>query len=192
MEENRVSCRMTISTSDLGQEMDLATPPGTALLDVETRVVNEGSQLHCGGTHRQAPLAWIVKSCAWNCARALPEMGSFTPPAVSAGGGDNMMAAIGTGNIHPGVVTASPGTSGTLFAFSDADRGSPRRVAAFATAPTIGCRLCTLNLTHVTEHVRKLYGWDFRGWKRSPLGAGRLWWPSSLPYLTGERTPRSA
>ena len=35
---------------------------------------------------------------------------------MSAGGGDNMMAAIGTGNVVPGVVTASLGTSGTIFA----------------------------------------------------------------------------
>ena len=33
---------------------------------------------------------------------------------ISAGGGDNMMGAIGTGNIKPGVITASFGTSGTL------------------------------------------------------------------------------
>src|SRR5258708_35733095 len=38
-------------------------------------------------------------------------------PVVSAGGGDNMMGAIGTGNIKPAVVTASLGTSGTLYAF---------------------------------------------------------------------------
>ena len=34
---------------------------------------------------------------------------------ISAGGGDNMMGAIGTGNIKPGVITASFGTSGTLY-----------------------------------------------------------------------------
>src|SRR5260221_2655386 len=39
-------------------------------------------------------------------------------PVVSAGGGDNMMGAIGTGNIKPGVVTASLRTSGTIYAFS--------------------------------------------------------------------------
>ena len=38
---------------------------------------------------------------------------------VSAGGGDNMMAAIGTGNVTPGIITASLGTSGTLYGFSD-------------------------------------------------------------------------
>ena len=33
---------------------------------------------------------------------------------VSAGGGDNMMGAIGTGNVSPGVISASFGTSGTI------------------------------------------------------------------------------
>ena len=61
---------------------------------------------------------------------------------VSAGGGDNMMGAIGTGNIAPGgAVTASLGTSGTLYAYSgepvvDKEGESPR----FATARTAGCR----------------------------------------------------
>ena len=35
---------------------------------------------------------------------------------VSAGGGDNMMGAIGTGNTRAGVITASFGTSGTIYA----------------------------------------------------------------------------
>src|SRR5260221_11028053 len=39
-------------------------------------------------------------------------------PSDSAGGGDNMMAAIGTGNIQPAVVTASLGPSGPPFAYS--------------------------------------------------------------------------
>lgn len=37
---------------------------------------------------------------------------------VSSGGGDNMMGAIGTGNVKPGIVTASFGTSGTIYACS--------------------------------------------------------------------------
>jgi xylulokinase len=35
---------------------------------------------------------------------------------VSAGGGDNMLGALGTGNIEPGMVTLSLGTSGTIYA----------------------------------------------------------------------------
>ncbi|TFW38549.1 FGGY family carbohydrate kinase, partial [Pseudomonas fluorescens] len=35
---------------------------------------------------------------------------------VSSGGGDNMMGAIGTGNIKPGAITMSLGSSGTVYA----------------------------------------------------------------------------
>src|SRR6266498_3098595 len=38
---------------------------------------------------------------------------------VSAGGGDNMMGAIGTGNTREGVITASFGTSGTIYACAE-------------------------------------------------------------------------
>ena len=62
---------------------------------------------------------------------------------VSAGGGDNMMGAIGTGNVRAGVVTASLGTSGTLFATADepvVDRRA--RWRPFVRARTSGCRWC--------------------------------------------------
>ncbi len=52
---------------------------------------------------------------------------------VSSGGGDNMMAAIGTGNVKPGVVTASLGTSGTIYAYSDAPVIDPQGVVASST-----------------------------------------------------------
>ena len=38
---------------------------------------------------------------------------------VAVGGGDNMMAAIGTGCVEEGRLAMSLGTSGTLFAYSD-------------------------------------------------------------------------
>ena len=51
---------------------------------------------------------------------------------VSAGGGDNMMGAIGTGNVTPGVVTASFGTSGTIYAHAEKPVVDPRgEIAAF-------------------------------------------------------------
>src|SRR5208283_3020237 len=46
----------------------------------------------------------------WNLSREV---------VVSAGGGDNMMGAIGTANVVPGRVTASLGTSGTIYAYSE-------------------------------------------------------------------------
>jgi len=73
------------------------------------------------------------------------------------------MAAIGTGNTQPGVVTASLGTSGTLFAFSTVPIIDPQgEVAAFCHSTDNWLLLiCTLNLTLVTEHVRNLFGWDY-------------------------------
>src|SRR5581483_3272970 len=38
---------------------------------------------------------------------------------VSAGGGDNMMSAIGTGNVLEGIMSVSLGTSGTIYACSE-------------------------------------------------------------------------
>ena len=111
---------------------------------------------------------------------------------VSAGGGDNMMGAIGTGNIKPGVVTASFGTSGTLYGVA----GSPvvdgqGEVAAFCDSTDQWLPLvCTMNVTVVTEQVREMFRWDLRQLEvavnSAPVGADGLMF---LPYLNGERTP---
>lgn len=111
---------------------------------------------------------------------------------VSAGGGDNMMGAIGTGNIKPGVVTASFGTSGTLYGVS----ASPvidgqGEVAAFCDSTDQWLPLvCTMNVTVVTEKIREMFAWDHRKLEAAvrsvPAGADGL---LLLPYLNGERTP---
>jgi xylulokinase len=176
------------------KRMEFGDASGTALLDAETRqwstkVVNyiaedlpgklpplESSKVAHGDLRKELCQKW----------------GLSTPPAVSAGGGDNMMAAIGTGNIQPGVVTASLGTSGTLFAFSAVPIVDARgEVAAFCDSTDNWLPLvCTLNLTLVTEHVRKLFGWDYARLEEEirsvPPGCDGL---LLLPYLTGERTP---
>lgn len=111
---------------------------------------------------------------------------------VSAGGGDNMMGAIGTGNIRAGVVTVSLGTSGTVYALAEAPVTDPKgEVAAFCDSTDRWLPLvCTMNVTVVTEQVRAMFGWDLEELERQiasvPAGAGGL---TMLPYLTGERTP---
>jgi xylulokinase len=114
---------------------------------------------------------------------------------VAAGGGDNMMGAIGTGNVGRGIVTASLGTSGTLYAFSAKPAVDPKgEIAAFCSS-TGGWLplLCTMNVTQVTERVRDLFGFDHarleRAAARIPTGAEGL---LLLPYLEGERTPNLA
>jgi xylulokinase len=116
------------------------------------------------------------------------------PPGVivSAGGGDNMMGAIGTGNVRPGVVTASLGTSGTIYAHAAKPVVDPQgEIAAFCDS-TGGWLplLCTMNVTTATEAIRGLLGLDHAALDRAvagvPPGAEGL---LLLPYLAGERTP---
>ena len=111
---------------------------------------------------------------------------------VSSGGGDNMMGAIGTGNVRPGVVTASFGTSGTIYAHAAKPVVDPAgEIAAFC-GSTDGWLplLCTMNVTAVTEQMGKLLGYDHAAYDAAVLsasaGAGGL---LLLPYLAGERTP---
>src|SRR5882672_12849459 len=82
---------------------------------------------------------------------------------VSAGGGDNMMGAIGTGNTRPGVITASFGTSGTIYACADKPVIDPEgEIAAFCDSTNNWLPLlCTMNVTVATEMVRDDFGWSY-------------------------------
>lgn len=111
---------------------------------------------------------------------------------VSAGGGDNMMGAIGTGNVAPGVVSASFGTSGTIYAHAKKPVVDPQgEIAAFCSSDGGWLPLlCTMNVTLVTEQFRRLFGWDHAALdyavSSAPPGADGL---ALLPYFDGERTP---
>jgi xylulokinase len=111
---------------------------------------------------------------------------------VSSGGGDNMMAAIGTGNTKRGVVTVSLGTSGTIYAYSDFPVVDPRgEFAAFCDSTGGWLPLaCTMNVTVATELVKKLFSLSNPELEflvnRAPAGAGGL---ILVPYFVGERTP---
>lgn len=111
---------------------------------------------------------------------------------VSAGGGDNMMGAIGTGNTSPGKVTVSLGTSGTVYAYSKKPVVDPiGEVAAFCDSTNAWLPMvCTMNVTVATEQVRGLFKQDYATLEKhlanSPVGSDGV---TFLPYLTGERTP---
>jgi xylulokinase len=111
---------------------------------------------------------------------------------VSSGGGDNMMAAIGTGNVSPGIVTASLGTSGTIYCFSDKPVvDSHGELAAFCSSDGNWLPLvCTMNVTVSTELTRNLFSMDINELNKqvalSPAGSDGL---ILLPYFNGERTP---
>jgi D-xylulose kinase len=111
---------------------------------------------------------------------------------VSAGGGDNMCAAIGVGAVTEGPVVVSLGTSGTAFAYRSESTVDPRGEAA-AFCDSTGAWLplvCTLNCTGATDWIRDLLGLDASAFeaalRTAEPGARGL---SFLPYLDGERTP---
>ena len=111
---------------------------------------------------------------------------------VSSGGGDNMMAAIGTGNVFPGVVTTSLGTSGTIYSCADKPIIDPKgELAAFCSSSGHWLPLvCTMNVTVSTELTRTLLGLNIEDMNQkaasAPLGSEGL---TLLPYFNGERTP---
>jgi xylulokinase len=111
---------------------------------------------------------------------------------VSTGGGDNMMGAYVTGNLSPGKVTMSLGTSGTVYAYSDVPVIDPKgEIAAFCSSNGGWLPLlCTMNCTVTTELMRGLLGADIgefeRQVSRAPRGSGGV---ITLPFFNGERTP---
>ena len=152
----------------------------------------------------------LIDGGSGKLAAALPELvapdaiiGSLTAGAaealglspsclVAAGGGDNMMGAIGTGNVREGVVTMSLGTSATVYSYSD----TPVLDASGCVAPFCSSSggwlplVCTMNATNVTSGGTHLLGRDI-GFVTEALdatepGAGGL---TMLPFLNGERTP---
>lgn len=174
--------------------MEYGDASGTALMDIASRtwaadVVNF---IAPNLAEKLPPLGPSSQACGTILPALAAEWGLPPNVLVSAGGGDNMMGAIGTGNIEPGVVTASLGTSGTLYAFASSPVSDPMgEVAGFCDSTDHWLPLvCTMNLTLVTEHIRNLFSWGFdevdAALTSVPPGADGL---LLLPYLTGERTP---
>jgi xylulokinase len=176
------------------KRMEYGDASGMGILDIRKRE-------WCG------PLIDFVDARLWDM---LPEVGSsreihgellpelqekwgLAPGVlVSAGGGDNMMGAIGTGNIKPGLITVSLGTSGTIYGVSDHPVADAQgEVAGFCDSTDAWLPLvCTMNVTVATEQVRKMFEWSLPELEEAvssiPPGADGL---VLLPYLNGERTP---
>ena len=111
---------------------------------------------------------------------------------VSAGGGDNMMGAVGTGTVADGFLTMSMGTSGTLYGYSDKPINDPENGLSGFCSSTGGWLplLCTMNCTVATEFVRGLLSLDLKDLdsvaSKAPCGSEGV---IVLPFFNGERTP---
>ena len=174
--------------------MEFGDASGTALMDVRRRTWSrEAINAIDRNLADWLPPLSASHTAAGTLRPALAASYGLSPDVlVSAGGGDNMMGAIGTGNVSPGVVTASFGTSGTIYAYANQPVVDGRgEIAAFCSS-TDGWLplLCTMNVTTVTEGVRALFGHDHAALEAAvasaPAGAGGL---VLLPYFAGERTP---
>ena len=111
---------------------------------------------------------------------------------VASGGGDNMMGAIGTGNVRAGVVTLSLGTSSTVYSYTDhPSDDATGNVAAFCSSSGGWLPLvCTMNATNVVTGTVELLGKKVQDIEpaleaTSPGADGLVF----LPFLNGERTP---
>ena len=124
------------------KSMEYGDASGTALLDVRKRQ-------WCSATLKAIDASLADKLPALQpsdrpAGRLQPatakQLGLGTDVVVSAGGGDNMMGAIGTGNTRAGVITASFGTSGTIYACCEQPSSIPRgKSPRFVIQPTAGC-----------------------------------------------------
>jgi xylulokinase len=120
------------------------------------------------------------------------ELGLSPKCVVSVGGGDNMMGAIGTGNVKEGVVTLSLGTSSTVYSFRDKPVSDPTgSVASFCSSSGGWLPLvCTMNATNVVTQTLNTLGKDVEdieaALQSTRPGAEGL---TFFPFLNGERTP---
>jgi len=174
--------------------MEYGDASGTALLDVKTRKWSDKvlRAIDPGLLVKLPPLIPSDQPAGRLQPASAKALGLSTNVVVSAGGGDNMMGAIGTGNTRQGVITASFGTSGTIYACSEKPVIDPAgEIAAFCDSTNRWLPLlCTMNVTVATEMVRRDFGMNLKTFDatvaRAKPGADGL---LLLPYLEGERTP---
>jgi xylulokinase len=179
---------------------DAADAAGTLLLDLRTR---DWSDEILGAL--QIPRGWLPRVFEG------PEVTGQLRPQVAAdlglpeglpviaGGGDNAAAAIGTGVVRAGVVSSSLGTSGVLFAHSDAIALDPQgRLHTFCHSVPGKYHMMAVTLSAagsfqwLRNTLRQTSAADL-GYEQltalaatAPPGAEGLVF---LPYLSGERTP---
>ena len=177
---------------------EFATEPGdasgTAYFDVRARRYSEPVLAAIDDRrdwHRALPRVTRSLSRIGALRReAADELGLAGGLPVSAGGGDNMCAAIGSDVVGEGPVAVSLGTSGTAFAYRHEPAIDPIAEAAAFCDSTGGWLplACTLNCTSATEWVRELFGLSHAA-VDAALANGSAGGLAFLPYLSGERTP---
>ncbi len=175
---------------------DVSDASGTSLFDVGKRAWSD--EMIAALDAKRAWLPEVAESpvvLSHVHAAAAAETGLAAGTPVVAGAGDQAAQAVGSGIVREGLVSATLGTSGVVFAASDVYRVEPRgRLHAFCHAVPGKWHLMGVMLAA---------GGAFR-WYRDALGGGASYdqltaeaadAPAGceglvfLPYLSGERTP---
>jgi xylulokinase len=120
------------------------------------------------------------------------KFGFATECLIGAGCGDNMFGAVGTGNVEPGIVTISLGTSGTAYTFMEKPYVDPTgEIAAFCDSTGHYLPLlCVSNLANGYNEIIKQYGMTHAEFDQildetPAANKGKL----LIPWYVGERTP---
>jgi xylulokinase len=194
-------------TGELASEVSDAS--GTLLLDVRHRVWSTELlgklQIDAALMPRLYESIEITGTVAKSAAK---QTGLREGVPVVGGAGDQPAGAVGNGIVRPGIVSATFGTSGVVFAHSDAPVSNPEGVLqSFCHAvPGKWCVFgCMLSAGGSLQHVRnmlfadkvkalrkakkdpcQLYPVILEEAAHAPVGCEGLFF---LPYLTGERCP---
>lgn len=174
---------------------EMSDAAGTSWLDCEKRDWSDELLAKCGLSRDQMPrlvegsdVSGVLRDTLanrWGLPRGV---------VIAGGGGDNAASAVGVGVVRAGDAFVSLGTSGVLFAASDAyqpDAASAVHTFCHALPNTWHQMGVILAAADALNWFAKTVGQDA---KNLTSGLGALQAPSRalfLPYLGGERTPHN-
>jgi len=180
---------------------DVADASGTLLLDVARRTWSSEVLRKTNIDNRFLPQLFESQEICGSIsqeASVLTELKAGTP--VIAGAGDQAAGAVGIGITKAGIVSATIGTSGVVFAATDHPAMDPKgRLHSFCHA--IPQRWHVMGVTQAAglslRWFRDQFGFSHENGRSSyqllteeaatvPAGSGDVFW---APYLMGERTP---
>ncbi len=176
--------------------MDKADGSGTILFELKARAWSKKALQKL-----EIPAEWLPptyegpETTGRVTAEAAAETGLKAGTPVVAGGGDQAAGAVGAGAVRPGVVSLTLGTSGVVFATTDAPLVEPEgRLHAFCHAVPgrwhfMGVTLAasgSIQWYRDTLAPKESFAVIDAEAERAPAGSDGLLF---LPYLSGERTP---
>ncbi|MBK1696411.1 xylulokinase [Rhodovibrio salinarum] len=177
---------------------DPSDSAGTYWLDVARRGWSDRMLAATGLSRRHMPELVEGSEPSGRLDADIARQWGLPPVPVAGGGGDNAAAAVGVGAIARGQGFLSLGTSGVLFAASDACQPDPDNgVHTFCHAlPDTWHQMAVhLSAASCLTWIAQVTGGDeatlLAEAERASADADRPEGPLFLPYLSGERTPHN-